>query len=854
LKKLFVFIFFTMPGLEFWLQHGDVVRLLDDRLGTIKFIGVINNHALPNMRANMPFVSYGLELDEPFEYGNNGSLDGIRYFVAKERCGLFTTRDNIKENIHAQFRQGERLKNWRRDVKLAERPIKRELCTSSPVTIKPSVVERPNKVNQNPSIGISIADGLAVRTSETMDVTLPAAPASPVLSSVPVNISILDEPLALNPSWQEVAIDNLDSVDVGPTVNPLNRSKPTEMFVETDHPIEMKSESQWQSDPAEMSVIIEPDTVNKKGSCESLVWNGEPCGISLERSATDLVQQLQASDASHNGRTSSSSQSKSTEVIVDSNQSIEGNEQATIDLSKPAEVSVVSTQPIDMQELSDQDTFDEVDTVDFFSHEVQPNDVGQNIKPIPCIRDDSGVVVNSIEPMRISPPNNQVLLNRSLPNEVFVAGVQHNDENTVSGPVDLNQNTTNEDFVEDVVPSAHDEPVQLSVLSIEKNISPSLISVNIKPVDADDLLFDETATPKVLTGTLEVETNEECGKVAEDDIISDPHFDEGVFDRMVKLAVEGSGAKVDQEVVKANVSKLLRNLGYTTATNITSDDENSELSDIEGDGVYNGLEADDSSGSTDYGDLRTDTIQCFSQLDDDGVDSEEGIFSGNTKYDEDLLENMGMVKFEKINYTSLRHHSHKLSQNYVNLPSFSSVINESKRSNGNQKSLDLTKPQSRRIASEPVIKVTNLDSPEPEDAYYEDEEEKELKIEDDSHDIDDKAKRLDIIDEQMKSLGEELTELTNESFKVLLDMDTANDEDSGKLEKTYLKIELKSMELRNKKTALDKERQELVDAVQNMMFANLDIMSPSTNNGLSGLDESTFDIKEDEEMITSPPI
>jgi len=838
-----------MPAFDFWLQHGDVVRLLDDRLGTIKFIGVLDNQALPNVKR--PCVSYGLELDAPFEDGNNGSLDGIRYFNAEEKCGLFVRRRQIKENVHAQFRPGQRLKKWSRKVQRVEKHVDREVHISSPVSIQPSVSSPSGIINQNQSK----PNKVDAKKREPVDLGL--YDDSSGLRSEPISMSLPAEEACLNTSKaDEVVIQSVDLIDVSPSNNPpLNRSKPTEVYVESEQPSGMNSDSVWNN---ELSVLpgqnIQPGIVSLERPSTLVVQNVQPSDINLERPSEMVVHNFPSNDAIKTDGPDLFTQCKSIEVSVDSKVSREErpvyNEQLSLSLSEPAEVQTVTIQPFDMGMLDDKGSVEDSKSTELF--DIQPNEATLNIAPIPLNHSESAeVVVHNIEPNNLSPSEQQICLDRSKPTDVFVGDVvSNNDVKPYDALLDSMRSQQNEVFVEDVAPTTHEQRLQLSS---KQNIRPSLISINIIPAaNGDDSIFGQGA--------------EEDGKVEEEEIPSN----EAVFERMLKLLGEGFGSNVDENVIKEKVSKLLRNLGNSTKNptsdknHPTSDDDVSEFSDTEGHGDYNALEAtvDESSETTDFGYLNANTIRFdpFGQAEED-EESEEGIFTGNTQYDENLLENMGMVKFEKMQYSTLRHHSHQLSQNYVNLPSFSSVIKENtrKRSGMGSQSNLMANPQSRRIASEPinVPNNSNMDvkSPEAEDILYEDEQKQNTR---ESHNIDNKAKRLDSIDEQIKVIGEELTELTNKSFQVLLEMGQANDEDSQTLEKEYLKIEMKSQQLRQKKSSLDMERQDLVDSVQNMMFASFDIMSPSDDHlsGLSGLFDmgAPMPAYGDTEMFTSPPL
>jgi len=808
------------------------VRLLDDRLGTIKFIGVLNNHALQNMKR--PCVSYGIELDKPFQEGNNGSLDGIKYFNAEDKCGFFVSRDQIKENVRAQFRPGERLKKWNSKLYPAERHVERDVNKSSPASIQSSVDSPSVVVKQKQSRPEKVVD-----KSEPIDRSYDD---SPVLTNEAINISVPAEQVSFKTSKVDEALSlSVDPLGVSQLNNPcLNRSKHAEVYVESEQQSGLNSASHWQS---KLSVLpgqnIQPGPVSLERPSKLVALNIQPTDRNLERPSAMVVHSFPSNDTS---QTEHEDLFTIDSKLVKEEEKPLYNQQVSLTLSEASEVPNITIHG-DMSMLNDQDSVGESDSTEMF--DIQSNHSSLNIAPSPVKRSESApVVVHNIEPDKLTHSEKEIFLDRSKPTEVFVEDV-------------------------DITPSKNDQNHQLSV---KPNISPSLISINIIPTETnDDNIFDQGALSAALPIALSVGA-EEDGKVEEKEIPSN----EAVYERMLKLLGEGFGSNVDENIIKEKVSNLLRNLGKSTnnstsdKNNPQSDDDVSECSDMEGNGVDNGLEIpiDESSVSTDVGDLNTNTVRFdpFGQEQED-EESEEGIFSGTTQYDENLLENMGMVKFEKMHYSTLRHHSHKLSQNYGNLPSFSSVIKENTRKRGSgftsphmgtERSDGF--PTSRRIASEPVINLPiesymDVKSPELEDGLNEDEE-KVSKNTEESHDIDNKAKRLDDIDEQMKVIGEELTELTNKSFQVLLEMGQADDAKSQTLEKEYLKIEVKSQELRQKKSSLDMERQDLVDSVQKMMFASFDIMAPSDNplSGLSGFDMGFMSTNEDTEMFTSPHV
>jgi len=502
-------------------------------------------------------------------------------------------------------------------------------------------------------------------------------------------------------------------------------------------------------------------------------------------------------------------------------------------------VPEVTIQPGELSIFNDQGSIGTSESTELF--EIQANDVNLNIAPISLnFIEDAEVVVHNITP-KIS----RISLGSDISTNSDLEGAEMGNNVTPPHvPLDHNQSQPNHLCVEDVAPTTKDEGKELS---LAKNISPSLLSIDIVPAPPknDDGIFDKVSLSKVLPNAENDKTEEVDRKVAEDETTSH----KAVEEKMMQLLGQELGPNVDENMIKDKIKQLLRTLGNPTDDNPISDDEDSESSTMEDyeDDILGELAGQ--SESSDLDDLNhAGTTRIRTSITE--AESLGDMFSPHSQFD---LEKMRVEKFEKNNYRTLKRHSHKLSQNFVNLPSFSSVIRQNNRRRtifSGEQSLGKWNPKKRRILSEPAFNM-----------YMEEKNpETDVTDEDDqlTHDIDNKAKRLDEIDDQMKALEQELTELTDKSFQLLLEMGEASDEDSKALEKEYLKIEMKSQELRQKKNAMDVERQELVDSVQRIMMSSFDMMSPKDNTigVLSGFDTGMtgLSMTGDADMFTSRPI
>ena len=69
------------------LKIGDKIQLKSGKIGYVKFIG--ETHFIEG-------GIIGLELDEWFTNGHNGTIDGKKYFNAQKGKGYFATRDAVQ--------------------------------------------------------------------------------------------------------------------------------------------------------------------------------------------------------------------------------------------------------------------------------------------------------------------------------------------------------------------------------------------------------------------------------------------------------------------------------------------------------------------------------------------------------------------------------------------------------------------------------------------------------------------------------------------------------------------------------------------------------------------------------------
>jgi len=80
------------------VKRGDVVSLVDDRIGVVRYVGELRGHVSTD-------VFYGIEIyvsTEACDDDCDGSYNNKQYFSADHQCGTFKQREDILHIVSSE--------------------------------------------------------------------------------------------------------------------------------------------------------------------------------------------------------------------------------------------------------------------------------------------------------------------------------------------------------------------------------------------------------------------------------------------------------------------------------------------------------------------------------------------------------------------------------------------------------------------------------------------------------------------------------------------------------------------------------------------------------------------------------